>query len=101
MGVEYGVSLTDHDWLAAAQHKFIPSVIAAIQIAVTFSGSTSIHIRSGKHSSSTAYLHALDFQWIVELEEFKDFSKTSDGSIRQNMVGLVKARDTKKVISYL
>ena len=100
MGVEYRVSLPDHDWVVAAQHKLIPSVTAAIQIkrnemgnssAVTFSGSTFIRIRSGKHSSSTAFSHALDFQRMVELDEFKDFAKTSDGRIKPIVIKTVDA----------
>jgi len=53
------------------QHKLIPSVYAGIRImpdglgnkeAVSYSGSTYIAIRSGKHSSSTAMSYGLDFE---------------------------------------
>ncbi|KAI9556025.1 hypothetical protein GHT06_018591 [Daphnia sinensis] len=70
MDVEYKVSLPDHDWVIAAQHKLIPSVYAGITIkkdglgnpeSVGYSGPTYIAIRSGKHSSSsTAYAHEFD-----------------------------------------
>lgn len=49
MHMEYRVSLPDHDWVVAAQHKLIPSVYAGINIrrdglgqpsAVTYSGPT-------------------------------------------------------------
>ena len=38
--------------------------------AVSYSGPTYIAIRSGKHSSSTAYAHALDFKRLLQLHEF-------------------------------
>eukprot|EP00731_Ephydatia_muelleri_P018367 Em0011g407a len=71
MHVEYRVTLPDHDWVVAGRHKLIPSVIAGIKIeenslgmqdAVGYSGPTYIAIRSGKHCSSTAYAHGLDFK---------------------------------------
>ena len=70
MHVEYKVKFPDHDWVIAPRHKLIPSVYAGIEIAtggfgkadaVRYSGPTYISIRSGKHASSTAYAHALDF----------------------------------------
>jgi hypothetical protein len=79
MHVEYRVSLPDHDWVVAAGHKLIPSVYAGIQIqsdglgnreAVGYSGPTYIAIRSGKHSSSTAFSHGLDFEKLLSLKEF-------------------------------
>ena len=74
MHVEYRVTLPDHDWVVADRHKLIPSVIAAIEIqrdglgkreAVAYSGPTYIGIRSGRHSSSTALSHGLDFNRFV------------------------------------
>ena len=65
MHMEYRVTLPDHDWVVAEKHKLIPSVYAAISIesqavanpsAVGYSGPTYVAIRSGKHSSSTAFL---------------------------------------------
>ena len=75
MHIEYRVSLADHDWVLAAGHKLIPSVYAGIQIqsnglgnreAVGYSGPTYIAIRSGKHSSSTAFSHGLDFKKLSQ-----------------------------------
>ena len=43
--------------------------------AVTYSGPTYIALRSGKHSSSTAYSHALDFEKLTKLEIFRPFIK--------------------------
>ena len=49
MHVEYRISLPDHDWVVADQHKLIPSIYAGIRImpdglgnrdAVSYSGST-------------------------------------------------------------
>ena len=84
MHVEYRVSLPDHDWVVAAQHKLIPSVYAGIVVqpnglgkpeAVSYSGPTYIAIRSGKHSSSSAYAHALDFERLLQLPEFDTITK--------------------------
>lgn len=84
MHVEYRVTLPDHVQAVAPQHKLIPSVYAGINIkeneygditAVGYSGPTYIAIRSAKHSSSTAYSHALDFRTLFELEEFDSVTK--------------------------
>lgn len=79
MHVEYKVTLPDHDWVIAARHKLIPSVYAGITInenrigdpeAVSYPGPTYIAISSGKHASSTAYSHALDFNHLLTLPAF-------------------------------
>ncbi|XP_065667833.1 uncharacterized protein LOC124808903 isoform X1 [Hydra vulgaris] len=84
MHMEYRVSLPDHDWVIAAKHKLIPSVYAGIAIkpdglgksdAVSHSGPTYVAIRSGKHSSSTAYAHGLDFERLLTLPEFDSITK--------------------------
>lgn len=84
MHVEYRVSLPDHDWVVAAKHKLIPSVYAGITIkrdglgktdAVTYSGPTYIAVRSGKHASSTAYAHGLDFQRLLDIKEFDSITR--------------------------
>ncbi|BFZ05261.1 hypothetical protein BsWGS_08300 [Bradybaena similaris] len=84
MHVEYRITLPDHDWVVAARHKLIPSVYAGIEIqkdgqgkpeAVTYSGPTYIAIRSGKHCSSSAYAHGLDYERLLELEEFDSLTK--------------------------
>ncbi|XP_055611608.1 uncharacterized protein LOC129758171 [Uranotaenia lowii] len=81
MHMEYRVKLPDHDWVVANRHKLIPSVYAGIVIkpngmgqrnAVGYSGPTYVAIRSGKHSSSTAYSHGLDYEKLLELQEFAD-----------------------------
>lgn len=90
MHLEYKVRLPDHDWVVAAQHKLIPSVYAGIKIlpnglgkreAVGYSGPTYIAIRSGKHSSSTAFSHALDFEKLFELKEFDEITKIGNSNI--------------------
>lgn len=84
MHVEYRVSLPDHDWVVASKHKLIPSVYAAIEIkqnrignpeSVTYSGPTYVAIRSGKHASSSALAHGIDFDKL-QLPEFDFFSKS-------------------------
>ena len=69
----------------AAGHKLIPSVYAGIQIqpnglrnpeAVGYSGPTYIAIRSGKHSSSTAFSHGLDFEKLLTLKEFDAITRS-------------------------
>lgn len=91
MHVEYRVSLPDHDWVVAPSHKLIPSVYAGIKIeeqgmgknnAVTYSGPTYISIRSGKHCSSTALSHALDFERVLNLDTFDTITKNESGSIK-------------------
>lgn len=44
--------------------------------AVGYSGPTYISIRSGKHSSSTALSHGLDFEKLLTLHEFDDITKS-------------------------
>ncbi|XP_032779890.2 uncharacterized protein LOC116918320 [Daphnia magna] len=84
MHMEYRVMLPDHDWVVAAAPKLIPSVYGAVEIqkdglgkpeSVGFSGPTYIGIRSGKHSSSTALSHAVDFESLINLPEFESFAK--------------------------
>lgn len=91
MHLNYRVKLADHDWVVAAGHKLIPSVYGAMAIkpdgmgkeeAVTYSGPTYIAIRSGRHDSSTAASHALDFHRLLDLEEFRPFLKTEDGQVK-------------------
>jgi hypothetical protein len=60
--VEYRVSLTDHDWVVCTGHK--------LRETVGYFEPTYIAIRSGKHSSSTAFRHALDFNKLLSLKEF-------------------------------
>ena len=85
MHVEYRVNLSDHDWVVATRHRLIQSVYAGIQIqsnglgnreTVGYSGPTYISIRSRKHSSSTAFSHALDFEKLLTLKEFEVISRS-------------------------
>ena len=82
MHVEYRISLPDYDCVVyriMTGHKLIPSVYAGIRImpdglgnkeAVSYSGSTYIAIRSGKHSS-TAVSHSLDFERLLHLNTLR------------------------------
>lgn len=88
MHVEYKVTLPDHDWVVAPQHKLIPSVYAGIvikencldsKVAVTYSGPTFVAIRSGKHSSSTALSHANDIETLLSMPEFDQYCRVGAG----------------------
>ena len=50
--------------------------MAWVTEAVSYSGSTYIAIRSGKHSSSTAMSHDLDFERLLHLKEFEDMTRS-------------------------
>lgn len=91
MHVEYRVSLPDHDWVIASKHKLTPSVYAGIEIkengmgkieAVSYSGPTYIAILSGKHSSSTALSHGLDFERLFSMPEFNVIMKDTSGNVK-------------------
>lgn len=95
MHVEYKVSLPDHDFVNASQHKLIPSVYAICEIkpnemgrpeAVTYSGPTYIAIRSAKHSSSTATSHADDFNRLLSCEAFEASMKDSQGKVKPILI---------------
>jgi len=79
----------------AARHKLIPSVYAGIQIngdgfgkpeAVTYSGPTYIAIRSGKHASSSSFAHGLDFERLLQLEEFYNITRVAWQNIKPIVV---------------
>jgi hypothetical protein len=97
MNMEYRVKLPDHDFVVAAGHKLIPSVIAGIQIAsnklqgaVSSSGPTYIGIRSGKHDSSIAATHAADLHHLYDdVESFKDILYRTDGAVKPILILLV------------
>ena len=91
MHVEYRVSLPDHDFVIAGQHKLCPSVYAGIEIkkgglgkpnAVTYSGPTYVAIRSCKHSTSNAYGHGFDLERLFNLDEFAAISKTKEKLVK-------------------
>lgn len=84
MHVQHRVKLMDHDWIVAEKHELIPSVYGALEIkpqrmgdldATSYSGPTYTAIRSGKHDSSTAASHAVDFERLLELPEFESTMK--------------------------
>ena len=66
MHMSYKVRLADHDFTIAKGHKLIPSVYAECDLLedgkISYSGTTHIRIRSGKHDSSTARTHAYDIR---------------------------------------
>ncbi|GBP40850.1 hypothetical protein EVAR_88911_1 [Eumeta japonica] len=91
MHVEYRVLLSNHDWVIATRHKLIPSVYAGCIIkenemgraeAVTYSGPTYMAIRSGKHSSSTASTHAVDFNKLATLSNFEQIMRNEEGRMK-------------------
>lgn len=91
MHMQYRVKLPDHDWVVAAGHKLIPSVYAGIAVdrnglgmpgAVGYSGPTYVAIRSGKHFSSTALSHCMDFERLLNLPEFNSITKSSDERVK-------------------
>ena len=97
MHVDYRVRLPDHDFVVAKRHKLIPSVSAVIQIgregdgkpsAVSYSGSTYIAIRSGKHCSSTAENHAADLKRLIDSSAFESFVKTPDGLVKPIFISM-------------
>ncbi|XP_045034353.1 uncharacterized protein LOC123475557 [Daphnia magna] len=91
MHMQYRVKLPDHDWVVAAGHKLIPSVYAGIAVdrnglgmpgAVGYSGPTYVAIRSGKHCSSTALSHCMDYERLLNLPEFNSITKSSDERVK-------------------
>jgi hypothetical protein len=94
MHMEYKITLADHDFVIAPQHKLIPSVIAAMEIkencigkdAVTYSGPTYVAIRSAKHDSSTALSHLEDMNRINSLPSFQNSLFTTDGLSKPVMI---------------
>lgn len=95
MHVQYKVSLPDHDFVIANQHRLIPSVYAGCNIktdsmgkpdAVSYSGPTYISIRSGKHSSSTASSHASDFDRLANLDCFKKIMYNDSNCMKPVMI---------------
>ena len=93
MDMEYKVILSDHDSVAASQHKLIPSVIADMQLrendfsgdAVTYTGPTYCAIWSAKDSGSSAYHHLQDMKRIRSLDIF-DGSFKNNGEVKPVMI---------------
>lgn len=97
MRVERVLLLPDHDWVKGSRQKLIPSVYAGLVIKengmgdpsfVTYSGPTSIRIRSGKHDTSDAISHAIDFEDVLQREEFKTLAKTKTGLVKPIVIML-------------
>ena len=72
--------------MVASRNKLISSVYAGTEVqkdslgkleAVTYAGPTYIALKSGKHCSSSAYSHGLDYERLLELEEFDIVTKDS------------------------
>ena len=89
MHMEYKVRLPDHDWVVADKHKLIPSFYAGIVIreqsmgqtdVLSYSGPTYIAIRSGKHSSSSAIAHAINFRTLIKLDAFSNLITVGERS---------------------
>jgi hypothetical protein len=92
MHVHYRISLPNHDWVVASRHKSVPSVYAALSVGeqeVGNSGPTFITIRSGKHDSSTAASHSVDFMALEKLPEFETAMKTTGGQVKPVVLILV------------
>ena len=93
MHLEYQVRLPDHDFVIAANHKLIPSVIRGMEIkkhcfsseAVTYRGPIYIAVRSAKHSGSNAYHHLFDLKKIRSLPEFEPILY-SDGNLKPVLI---------------
>lgn len=68
---------TDLDWAVAARHKLIPSVYAGIKfkmMRMEVQQQLAIFhppVWSGKHASSTASAHGLDYERDLHLPEFE------------------------------
>ena len=82
----------------ATGNKIISSVYAGIQIqsnglgnreVVSYSKQTYISVRSGKHSSSTAFNHGLDFKKLLALKEFDVITKSGINSLVKSIFMLI------------
>ena len=97
MNMEYRIKLPDHDFVMASGHKLTPSVTAGLTIesgklnsANSYSGSTYISIRSGKHNSSIAATHAIDLQHLyADINQFENLVHRLDGTVKPILILLV------------
>ena len=105
MHMEYQVTLPDHDFVVALQHKLISSVIGDVEVVksrhltndvITYSGATYIGIRSGKdgatqqrieHGKFRSHLDAkaMTIDQDLELKSF-EFAGRSPAGIRSGIV---------------
>ena len=94
MHVEYKVTLPDHDFVIAPQHKLVASVIGNMKInpktfspdAVTYSGATYIAVRSAKHLGSSAFNHLVDMKRVRNLPAFENSFKNAKGEDKSVMI---------------
>ena len=92
--MEYKVTLPDHDYVIAPQHKLIPSVIGDMRIlendfsgdAVTYSSPMYCGIRSAKHSGLSAYHHLQDMKHIRSLDIFNESFNNDAGESKPVMI---------------
>ena len=91
MHVEFKVSLLDHDWVVTSGYKLILSVYAGMTIkangfgdpkSASYSGPTYITIHLVNHSSSTAYSHALNLEYLITSTDFQNIVINSNGDIK-------------------
>ena len=84
MHISYEIRLPNYGFVKATKHKLTPSVYAGCEIRspsawadleISYSESTYVAIRSGKHDSSTAYSHGKDFSHVMEMKEFQELVK--------------------------
>ena len=70
MNVDYKVRLPDHSFVVGERHSFIPSVYGVCDInekgSLTYCGNTLIHIRGGKHDSSTPHTLAYNIRELFK-----------------------------------
>jgi len=59
--------------------KKLKRICPTCTITVSYSGPTFIAIRSGKHSSSTAFSHVKDLKTVLELPEFQELVRVAGG----------------------
>lgn len=84
--MQYRIGLPDHDFPVASSHKLTPSVRVLLRqtpgvfgpSALTNDGPMFINNRSAKHCKATAFIHAKDFDTMIEDPEFDIFTKNND-----------------------
>ena len=81
MYMKYKVTLLDHNYVIAPQHKLILSVISDTCVqeknfsgdVLTYSGPTYCAIQSAKHSGASVYHHLQGMKCIWSLDIFNEF----------------------------
>lgn len=75
MSLQYKVRLLDHDFPIAPSHKLVPSVYAVCNHdengKLILTGPTHVRIRSGKHDTINASVHAKDVELLFETGALK------------------------------